>query len=535
MSEGVEQSQVAMLASTAPSEGLLVESKVEEINEKNLSLDALKCAIEAIGDAMSELAETSAGVHKKEVAEEPKEDEPEPLKEVSTQPQASSNIELEANDSADSSAVAVDAPDQPKEEQSEDVPSEIDRPAEEVPVVVLVVEKIEDVPSEIDKPVEEVPVVVLIVEKVSPEAQSSSERVMDSEAAVMEEKDVDVESKLGEDMSESGFENALSEAMSVKKEEDGAQTEVPVMVVAIQNLDGSAVQLADLEHRLSIDTNSMSTSEYEEIEVEIEVDDDEETSSQITAEGEEKPKKKKKLRIMKKIKRAPGRLAYGALFSVGALVGGTLVGGQVIGHGVVDGSKAVGLGAKSGAGFVADTSVKFAEGTKDIAKKSANKVAEGAKAGGDFVVETGGKIVDGTKETAVNFAKATSGAVTDSANAALYSVGAVVGGTLAVGQGVGHGALAIGHGVVGGTKAIGHGMVDGTKAIGHGVADGTKAGAKFIADTANKAADQIEEKARQTLVAAVEATQAGAQYAGYGKQQGVPLAIEGVGKSQKKN
>uniref|UniRef100_A0A915DC96 Uncharacterized protein n=1 Tax=Ditylenchus dipsaci TaxID=166011 RepID=A0A915DC96_9BILA len=446
MSESVDQ-VVVVAAGTTSNDDALVESKVDEINEKNLSLDALKCAIEAIGDAMAELAETSAVVPTQEQLErENKQDEHKlEIKEVSSQEQASSELVTNNNDNTSESVTLP--PQQPTDKEPDTINS-VDVALEEPVLAEAVVLEVNNI-----------------------ETKCSNELSKDQ--------------SLGEDMCESGFENALSQAMSVKREiTDDNQTE-QIVVVAIQQ-DG---QLDD--HRCSIDTSSMSTSLYEEIEVEEEIEvDDDDTNSQVTVEGEEKPKKKKKLRIMKKIRRAPGKLAYGALFSMGALVGGSIVGSQAIGHGVVDGGKA------SGAGFVADTTVKFAEGTRDIAKKVLTS-SRRAKAGGDFVVETGGKIVDGTKETAVNFAKATSGAVSDSANAALYGVGAVVGGTLAVGQGM-----------VDGTKAIGHGVVDGTKAIGHGVVDSTKAGAK------------------QTLVAAVEATQAGAQYAGYGKQQGNPLAIE---------
>jgi len=53
--------------------------------------------------------------------------------------------------------------------------------------------------------------------------------------------------------------------------------------------------------------------EYEEIEIEVEEDESGSQAGSETTNGEKKPKKKKK--ILKTIKKAPGKMAYGRILS----------------------------------------------------------------------------------------------------------------------------------------------------------------------------------------------------------------------------
>lgn len=80
-------------------------------------------------------------------------------------------------------------------------------------------------------------------------------------------------------------------------------------------------------------------------------------------------------------------------------------------------------------------------------------------------------LAEGTRDTAVGFAKASACAVTDIIETTVEGANAVI--------------------------------------------DGTKSGAKYIVDQTGKAMDIVEEKGRLALIAAIEASSAGAEYAGY--------------------
>lgn len=371
-------------------------------------LEALKSAIEAVGDAIAELAETSAA-GSPHPAQQSKFDLP--------------KIENEIKDSSQSEAGIVDTINVTPNE--DEIVATAKVPPSDDPI------KLSDTSDDIKAP----------DGAISREANQQR-----THEHITENNEVSTEQR--------------SELCALPFKEVATQTDK----VIILDPDETA-PIMPMENINLADDETL-------IEEEVEVDED---SQSQTSDDPTKPKKKKKLRILKKIKRGAGHVAYGAFFSAGALVGGTLVGTRAIGH-----------GAKTGVEIVADTGGKIgngnlrkfalgirvsAEGTKELAIGAAHAVKEGTV-----------KVAEGTKDTATSFAKASAGAVGD-----IFDV----------------------------SKSGAELVADTATSGAHAVVDTTKAGAKLIVETTGKATDYVEEKARQSLIAAAEATAAGAQFAGY--------------------
>jgi len=105
----------------------------------------------------------------------------------------------------------------------------------------------------------------------------------------------------------------VEDVVPVVRQEMAVQTDPPADAI---------VPLAKAEASEDLENVPLEDTSFEEIEVEeeVEVDDDEQMSQEGSQCGKT-GKKKKKLRIIKKIKRLPGNVAYSVCFSAGALFG----------------------------------------------------------------------------------------------------------------------------------------------------------------------------------------------------------------------
>ncbi|KAI1727611.1 hypothetical protein Ddc_04926 [Ditylenchus destructor] len=500
MSESVEPSPVVVVTQNGVAGGAIVDTKVDEIQENHLGLDALKCAIEAIGDAMAELAETSAaGSDVNTTNENAEVNNEEVTNNTTAQPSESvtvisHEVNVETNESTEApQADQIDESTKSDGPVSEE-PTTTDSKPEGTPNVEEVTNEAEVIaePQEsvaVQSSAEETPVVATETPKEEVENVEQSQTVNTAEV-VPSETTEQTETKFGDVTCETGFETTRCEASMNKQEEDSATQTSGADLVAIKiEENNEAVPLAQSEPEQAGDIHSIDA-DYEEIEIEEEIEGSEHSLVALSLE----------VKVTD--------------FTVHEIVQNKC--DSAAGHGVKAGAVGVVDGTKAGAKAIANTTGKVVDGTKELAHSAANSVKEGAKAGGEFVVETSEKIAEGSKAAAVG-----------AAHGALYGVGAVIGGTKAGVGMIADGTVKMAEGtrdtatsfVKAGAGAVGD-IVDATKSGAGAVVDGTKSGAKFVATTTGNAVNKVEEELRQMAIAAVSAANDGAQYAGYGKQPG---------------